>query len=62
MKVFDDSLSYIHPVLGYASKSAPILGIAFVLYQLFEKEPMANKIGDFVEFGIGLVAANIVQK
>lgn len=61
MKVFDDSLSYLHPVLGYASKSAPILLIGFVIYQLFEKEPMANKIGDFLEFGIGYAAALLVK-
>ncbi len=62
MKVFDDSFSYIHPVVGYAAKSSPLLLIGFIAYQLFEKEPIASKLGDFVEFGLGYVAASLVQK
>lgn len=64
--IFDDGFSYIHPLLGFVSKSTPVLGtlvmLGFVGYQLFEKEPLANKIGDFFEFGAGYVVAALVEK
>ena len=62
---FDDPYSYLHPVMGFLARSGPLgnlILVGFVVYQLFEKEPMPNKIGDFVEFGIGYVAAGLVKR
>ena len=55
--IFDDVASLLHILLGVvAAKSEKqgkdIIGV-YTLYQLAEREPMINKLGDFMEFGIG---------
>lgn len=63
---FDGWQSYFHAVLGFAagvdtsSPMAALIALGFLIYQMLETEPLANKLGDFAEFATGyLVAASI---
>jgi integral membrane sensor domain MASE1 len=64
---FDDLASWFHAVLGFtasflpASASAAVAG-AYLLYQLWEREPLPNKIGDFGEYLIGYLAGVTVSR
>lgn len=63
--IFDGWRSWIHLVAAAASV---ILGIpipatlVFIAYQLFEPEKIPNKLGDFIEWGIGLFIGAIIAK
>ncbi len=62
IKVFDDWKSIIHFLYGifvsFILFLCPPAGLfllfIFIIYEIGEKEPLENKIGDFIEFGLGL--------
>jgi len=63
---FDDQSSLFHGVTGYAAvdlggAAMGLIGMAFLLYQMKEVEPLPNKIGDFGEFIFGALAAVIAK-
>ncbi len=61
-KVYDEPKSFIHTIIGLIAgatfKSYPevtlSLVLLFVLYQLYESEPAESKVGDLIEFAVGL--------
>ena len=66
--VFDDHWSYLHLALGavtrvLASLGAPWLAIAillaFIAWEVNEQEKVYCKLGDFVEFLVGYVLADL---
>lgn len=67
--IFDDLRSLIHFVAGIATKilsrlftaGAVALFLAFVAYQLLEKEQGVKKLGDFIEYILGYIMADIVM-
>jgi hypothetical protein len=67
MPVYDDFYSFLHTIAGgIATYYGGTIGLfivgAFTAYQAFEKEPMGNKAGDFVEFGIGLTSGYLIKQ
>ena len=58
-KLFDDKKSVIHFLLGLITPPlfpySLIIPAAFTIYQLREKESIESKIGDFIEYMLGLV-------
>lgn len=54
--IFDDISSFAHLLLGVLARKSPqgtIITGLYLTYQLVEIEPMKNKLGDLVEFGLG---------
>ena len=58
---FDDQSSYWHAIMGGLVYRIPAVGpvavFLYIAYQLAEKEPLPNKIGDFAEFACGWLAS-----
>lgn len=57
---FDDKKSLLHFLTGIATARLGPAGILiiiiFVIYQKREREPYLNKLGDFIEFILGILA------
>jgi hypothetical protein len=56
--VFDDIWSYDHTALGFVAANSdigPLIYVVFTIYQLWEPELTEAKLGDFIEFGIGIM-------
>ena len=65
--IYDDLCSYLHTLLGIISvilglEVAIPSGLAFVIYQLRERERWVRKKGDYVEYVIGLIIGGIVKR
>jgi len=72
--IFDDYKSFFHTIYGVingillasndyvAVALAYIMFVVFLVYQLVEKENIYNKIGDFIEYGIGLGIGILIEK
>ncbi|MEM3423582.1 MAG: hypothetical protein QXE51_03360 [Nitrososphaeria archaeon] len=63
--IFDDQKSFFHVLMGVPAglfiKNVGILIIlAFTVYQLTETESMAAKVGDFIEFFVGMVLGGAI--
>lgn len=62
---FDDQRSFLHVLMGVPAglliKNVGILIIlAFTVYQLTEPETVEAKIGDFIEFFVGMVLGGAI--
>lgn len=59
IKILDDMYSYIHIIFGFVSI---LLGISiestliFATFQLIDEDTVYEKLGDIIEFSIGVVA------
>ena len=58
--LYDDRNSLAHTMLGFAVPFLPLLiglaaTLAFLLYEVWEKENPVNTVGDVVEFLVGFV-------
>jgi len=67
--IFDDHWSVLHFVLGMVTKLMAHLGlwivstvifVVFVVYEWWEQESRFCKLGDFIEFILGYVFADMV--
>jgi len=66
--VFDDIYSVGHAALGFAARflawrtpyASAVLIIVYIIYEVLELEKKANKLGDFVEFLLGYVLADVI--
>lgn len=65
IRVFDDLKSLIHIAAGFGGVflgiSVPVT-LVFTIYQYLEKEDLNNKLGDMVEYGIGLFLGAIALR
>ena len=62
--IFDDKRSVIHVVASALSVLLHVnisLTILFVVYEYIEPEDVGHKLGDFIEWAIGLLAGSIVK-
>jgi len=65
LKVFDDKKSLIHFALGvitpFLFPYSLIIPAAYVWYQAREKEDIGSKVGDFIEYCVGLIAGLVLH-
>ena len=62
--IFDDKRSVIHVVTSALSVLLHInvsLTILFIAYEYIEPEDVGHKLGDLVEWGVGLIAGGITR-
>ena len=67
--VFDDPWSFLHFILGIATKFLSRIGlawlslaifVAFVAWEVIEQENRFCKLGDFIEFVLGWICGSIL--
>ena len=65
MKIFDDPFSYLHLLYGVITALflpySAIIPFIYLAYQLWEKESLRAKIGDFLELAIGIVLGALLK-
>ena len=62
IRIFDDIYSFLHFAFGFLATILHIdvaAAIVFVAYETFEKERLAYKLGDYIEFAAGLITGRI---
>ena len=64
IRIFDDARSVIHVVASALSVLLHVnisFTILFIAYEYTEPEDVGHKLGDFIEWAIGLLTGSIVK-
>jgi len=65
VKIFDDLKSYFHFLLGFLTPFLGRLGlfvvVVYLIYQYFDKDSPEEKIGDLVEYFLGMGGWELIR-